>query len=62
MKKIVNMDSKVLKKAKINKKKEYLFSEAVILVNNSFKYLKDAKEVCGECGWIDKCLWYQSRE
>ena len=60
--KIVSMDSKVLKKAKINKRKEYLFSEAVILVNNSFKYLRDAKEVCGECEWIDKCLWYQSRE
>ena len=60
--KIVSMDSKVLRKANIKKKKEYLFSEAVILVNNSFKYLKDAKRVCGKCEWKDKCLWYQSRE
>ncbi|MEA4956106.1 hypothetical protein SDC9_03484 [bioreactor metagenome] len=60
--KIENMDSKVLKIAKIKKEKEYEFSEIIYRANNSLKYLNDAKNICGDCKWIDKCLWYQSRQ
>ena len=30
-------------------------------VNQSFKTRKDARKVCGDCLWLDKCLWFMRK-
>ncbi|RBQ24083.1 hypothetical protein ALNOE001_04560 [Candidatus Methanobinarius endosymbioticus] len=59
---IVKLDSIVIKKINIDKNKEYYFNDVVRVINNTFKKLEDVKDICGDCEWTDKCLWYQSKK
>jgi uncharacterized protein len=61
-KNIIKMDCIVLKKANIKQNTKYSFEKLIFKVNKAFKQLKDVEEVCGDCKWIDKCLWYLSRK
>ena len=58
---IIKKDSFVLKKANLKKNRKYSFSRLIATINETFPKTNDVKEVCGNCEWIDKCLWYQSR-
>jgi hypothetical protein len=58
---ICKKDSIILKKSNLIKNKKYSFSELISIINTTFQNIKEAKEICEECKWIDKCLWYQSR-
>jgi len=60
--KIVKMDKIVIEKANLEKNREYSFNKLISIINNSFSNIKDAKKVCGNCKWIEKCLWIQSRK
>lgn len=59
---IIKLDSIVLTKTKLVKNKKYHFKDIIKIVNNTFKKLEDVQEICGDCEWTDKCLWYQSKE
>ena len=54
---IVDMDRKVLEKLDINEK--------IFKTNDLFNFLnkklckEDVVDVCGDCMWIEKCLFYQ---
>ena len=61
-KKIVKMDSIVLKKSNLKKNACYSFHELIDIVNKAFPTITYAKKVCGNCKWIYKCLWYKSRK
>ena len=58
---ICKKDSIILKKSKLIKNKKYSYDELISIINKTFSSMIEAKEVCGECEWIDKCLWYQTR-
>jgi len=60
--KIVNMDNIVIEKAKLEKNREYSFNEAISIINKSFHNIQNAKKVCKDCKWIEKCLWIHTRE
>jgi hypothetical protein len=60
--KIVNMDLAILKKTKIEKGKEYEIDYLYEIVNKIFKTVEDLKDICGNCRWAKKCLWYQSKK
>ncbi|MDD2643185.1 MAG: DUF1284 domain-containing protein [Methanobacteriaceae archaeon] len=56
---IVLMDEIILSKIK-NSEKEFLTSELFEEINNIFNSEDSVKTICGDCGWIDKCLFYQN--
>ncbi len=60
--KIINMDNNVIKKVKLKKDKEYSFKKLIFLVNKVFYSIHEAKEICANCEWTNKCLWIQSRK
>lgn len=55
------LDLKVLEKLKIPPgtidRVDNLFS----LVNQLFSRAEDVTELCGQCQWREKCLWFRSR-
>ena len=59
---ICKNDSIVLKKSNLIKNKKYSYDELISIINDAFPSMKEAEEVCGECKWTDKCLWYQRRK
>jgi hypothetical protein len=60
--KVIEMDSIVLKEAKLKKNKKYFFKHLLNTVNSTFSNINDVKKICNGCKWIKECLWYQSRE
>ncbi|KZX15895.1 hypothetical protein MBCUT_12210 [Methanobrevibacter cuticularis] len=60
--KIVKMDLAILKKTKIEKKKKYNVFDLFNIVNNKFMNIEDLKDICINCSWMEKCLWYKSRK
>lgn len=53
---IKKMDNVVIKKLNLNENKldsKKLFDK----INTLFKSKDDIKLVCGNCSWLDKCLW-----
>ena len=59
--KIIKMDQLVLQRAKLKKDTEYSIDKAISSVNKTFYSINKAKEVCGNCEWENKCLWFQTR-
>ena len=59
--KVVKMDNIVIKKGNIHLNNNYNIHHLYDIVNEKFKYKKQANEVCGDCIWKKHCLWYQSR-
>ena len=58
---ICKKDSIILKRSNLIKNKKYSYNELISIINKTFTTISEANEVCGECNWIDKCLWYQKR-
>ena len=54
---IVNMDRKVLSKLDSDEER-FKSSDLFNLLNNGLT-ADDVSDVCGDCMWIDKCLFYQ---
>lgn len=55
---IVNMDNEVLKK--IDSTKEYNSIELFIQIDEIFNSVNSVSEICFNCMWADKCLFYQN--
>ena len=58
---IKQMDRNVIKKLKIDSGTPKSAESIIALTNEIFKTQKDIKEICGNCGWKEKCLWYLSK-
>ena len=56
--KIINMDNEVLKKLDISK--EYNSVELFERIDNIFDTKESVTEICFNCLWHDKCLFYQN--
>ena len=54
---IVEMDNEVLKKLDISK--EYDAAELFDIVGNIFNTRESVSEICSNCMWHEKCLFYQ---
>jgi hypothetical protein len=58
---IERMDFLVLEKLDIEEGREELAQNLFSRVNKTFKNQRDLEDVCGNCSWKNKCLWYLSR-
>lgn len=56
--KVNTMDKKVLEKLNLQAGNEISPGELIAMVNKRLKNKKEAQDVCGECSWHKKCLWF----
>lgn len=56
--KIISMDLKVLEKLEISPGYVFKAGEILKITNKKLKTYLDVKEICGDCRWSEKCLWY----
>ena len=56
--KIVSMDLKVLEKLDISPGSIFEAKKIFNIANNKIKTYLDMKDICGDCRWSEKCLWY----
>ena len=56
--KIVSMDLNVLEKLEISPGSVFKAEEMFKITNKILKTYHDVKEICGNCSWSEKCLWY----
>ena len=59
--KIMSMDVKVLKKLEIPPGSVFEAEEIFNIINKKLKTHLDVKEICGDCRWSEKCLWFISK-
>jgi len=57
--KIQSMDLKVLEKLNIKEGIRDKAQNLVMLTNTKFITYYDIQEICGNCRWEEKCLWFQ---
>ena len=57
--KIQSMDLKVLEKLNLKEGIKDKAQNLVMLTNTKFKTYYDIQEICGNCRWEEKCLWFQ---
>lgn len=55
---IISMDLKVLKKLDISLGSIFEAGEIFKITNEKLKTYFDVKDICGDCRWSEKCLWY----
>jgi hypothetical protein len=60
--KIKKMDLIVLNKLKLKVGTKGRIKEFISLANSTLKNLSDIQDVCGNCNWQKKCLWFLSRD
>jgi hypothetical protein len=58
---IKRMDRKVLKKLGLEVGTNISAFSIFSLVNERFKTYSDIQDICGDCKWNEKCLWFISR-
>jgi hypothetical protein len=59
---IRNMDLVVMEKLKIKEGTIMEADEAFRLINSQLSDASDIEDVCGDCKWRPKCLWYMQDE
>ena len=60
--KIKNIDLLVLKKLGLKKGVTYKIREVNHLIDLQLKNISDVQDICGDCQWKKKCLWFTSRD
>ncbi len=60
-KKINAMDTRVLKKLEIQAGSIFEVEEIFNIINKKLKTQSEAIEICRDCKWSEKCLWFISR-
>lgn len=55
---IMEMDIKILKKLRISEGSIFEAGEVFDITNKKLKTYFDMKEICGDCKWSEKCLWF----
>lgn len=58
---IKRMDKTVLQKLGILEGSKIEAGRILEYVNETFMTREDAREVCGDCLWSDKCLWFMGK-
>jgi hypothetical protein len=58
---IKRLAMKVIKKLKTDDGTKISAQKIISLTNQIFKTQNDIKEICGNCRWKEKCLWYLSK-
>lgn len=56
--KIISMDLNVLEKLEISPGSIFEAKKIFNITNNKIKTYLDVKDICGECRWSEKCIWY----
>jgi len=56
--KIISMDLNVLKKLDISPGSIFEAGKIFKITNKKLKTYFDVKDICGDCRWSEKCLWY----
>lgn len=59
--KVRDMDMHVLRKLGIREGAKGKVKDILALVNTALKNISDIQDVCGDCEWKEKCLWFISR-
>ncbi|WP_255333708.1 DUF1284 domain-containing protein [Methanosarcina sp. KYL-1] len=59
---IRHMDLLVLDKLEMEEGSVIGANEAFRLINENLNNASDIEDVCGNCKWRQKCLWYMQRE
>jgi hypothetical protein len=58
---VKNIDSQVLRKLGLRKGVRVRAKDIFSLIDKKLKSISDIQDICGECGWKEKCLWFNSR-
>lgn len=58
--KVGQMDLLVLEKLGLSRGTIGAAEEIFATVNRILRSCRDVQDICGNCGWKDKCLWYDS--
>lgn len=56
--KVHTIDKKVLEKLNLQAGKEICPGDLIAMINRRLKNKKEVQDVCGECSWHKKCLWF----
>lgn len=54
------MDANILKYAGIKPKSIDSIQSMIDSINNTFEARSQLTSICGDCQWIEKCIWYLS--
>jgi len=57
---IKKMDKNVLKAIDVPQNAIIKYSAAIEKINDTFKNRSQLENICGNCRWIEVCLWYLS--
>lgn len=60
--KVKDLDLRVLRKLGLEERTTLGAAEALSLVNARLRKASNVQDLCGNCGWQSKCLWFSSRE
>jgi hypothetical protein len=60
--KVRDIDRRVLRKLSLKEGAKGRAKDIFILVNTKLRSISDIQDVCGDCGWKEKCLWFTSRD
>ena len=60
--KMKDMDDDVLKKLGIENRSELKADVIFEFVNDIFNDTNEIRRICGDCDWINECLWFHNRE
>lgn len=59
--KVREMDIHVLRKLGLKEGTKGRVKDILALVNTKLKNSSDIQDICGDCEWKEKCLWFISR-
>lgn len=59
--KVKSMDVHVLEKLGLKEGTKGRIKDILYLVNTRLRNISDIQEICGDCDWKGKCLWFISR-
>jgi hypothetical protein len=58
-KRIQSMDLKILERLNLKPGTKDITENFLNLINTNFKTYLNIQDICGNCQWTEKCLWYQ---
>ena len=58
--KLKNMDMHVLKRLGLKERAKVKAKDIISLVKTKLRNFSDIEDICGDCEWEEKCLWFVS--
>ncbi len=59
--KVKNMDMRILRKLQLKDGIRGRVKDFLSLANTKFRNISAVQDICGDCDWKEKCLWFISR-